>query len=141
MSWLSVQGIILLPLAILVTWALPPMWDNLPLNLSEDYNVTNQWRIDEAWKATISVDIQLHEFYYKELNNRAKDHAKHIMKSANDEVNKCVSFFYTGSTLERFLDCMRHVLSRHMTQMSNLKANSNVKEAMVNGGSRLKIWH
>lgn len=128
-------------LSFLVIWAAPPQWDRLALDMAAEKNVTTRWRIQEAWKATIASDTQLHE-YYNIMTNIEKEKSEHIMKHAHDEVNRCVYEFYMGSPMERFSDCVRHVTSLHLTRLKNIrKASNHTVERAISGASRLKIWH
>ncbi|KAH8382193.1 hypothetical protein KR009_002232 [Drosophila setifemur] len=137
MSWLSgVFGILLI--TILAIWAHPPTWHRMALDKAAEKNVSVKWKIMEAWKATIAVDTKLHEYYIDRLNNPEKQRAERIMGSAHDSVNDCVEKFYQGLTMERFQDCMHHVVSLHFTRLENVKKNT---EPVDSGASRLKIGY
>ncbi|KAH8313335.1 hypothetical protein KR067_004297 [Drosophila pandora] len=140
MSWLSIVFCTFC-LALLVIWASPPQWDRVALDMAAEKNVTTRWRIQEAWKATVASETQLHE-YYNELTNLEKEKSERIMKHAHAEVNRCVYEFYMGSTMERFTDCVRHVTSLHLTRLKNIRtATNHTEERAISGASRLKIWH
>ncbi|KAH8276306.1 hypothetical protein KR026_010321 [Drosophila bipectinata] len=140
MSWLSLICFTSF-MTFLVIWASPPQWDRLALEMAAEKNITTEWRIQEAWKATIASDTQLHE-YYNEMKNTEKEKAERVLRHAYDEVNRCVYEFYMGWPMERFTDCMRHATSIHLTRLKNIrKATDYLAKRAASGASRLKIWH
>ncbi|XP_017041023.1 uncharacterized protein LOC108087948 [Drosophila ficusphila] len=140
MSWLSkIFGLIFIGLFIVFV-AAHPRWEQLARVVAERMNVSEEYRIQEAWKAVISVDTQLHEYFHRKLGNDRKTEANDILNSAYAETNACVREFYAGGLEDRFRDCIRHVTHLHMDRLKSQR-DKNYGVQQASGASRLKIWH
>uniref|UniRef100_A0A6P4F7N3 Uncharacterized protein LOC108048744 n=1 Tax=Drosophila rhopaloa TaxID=1041015 RepID=A0A6P4F7N3_DRORH len=139
MSWLSKSfGLILLTF-LLTIWASSPRWEKMASDVAKKMNVTDETRIDEAWKAAISVDTQLHDYFYRKLAFGKKSSARGVLDSAQADMISCIERFYNGEQEERFKDCVRHVLDLHLVRLKAFSDKSSDGRGS-SGASRLQVW-
>ncbi|XP_016997227.3 uncharacterized protein [Drosophila takahashii] len=141
MSWLSTTfGFFCFLTFLLATWAsVHPRWEQMASDVASETNFTNAARIEEARKEAMSVDKQVHLYYHSKLPNKKKSDASGVIESVYIETTVCIRKYYEGEQLERFRDCIRHVINLHLDR---LKVYNKIGEGSqaANGASRLKIW-
>ncbi|KAI8046644.1 hypothetical protein M5D96_002857 [Drosophila gunungcola] len=108
-------------------------------DVAKEMNVTDESRVQEAWKSAISVGMQLDYYFYRKLGKDKKTGALGVLDSAYTDAIVCIRSYYEGVQMERFKDCIRHVLELHMARLQS--HSDKFSEARSSGASRLQIWH
>ncbi|KAH8344448.1 hypothetical protein KR084_012158 [Drosophila pseudotakahashii] len=141
MSWLSTAfGFFCVLTFLLATWAsVHPRWERMASDVATEMNFTDEARIEEAKKGAINVDKQVHSYYHSQLANKKKSDASGVMDSAYTETTVCIRKYYEGEQLERFKDCIRHVINLHLGRLKSYNKIGEGAQA-ASGASRLQIW-
>ncbi|XP_017112060.1 uncharacterized protein LOC108135737 [Drosophila elegans] len=139
MSWLSISFGLLLFTFLLTIWAVNPRWQSMAYDVAKEMNVTDELRVREAWKSAISVGMQLEHYFHRKLDKDKKTGALGVLDSAYTDAIVCIRSYYEGHQMERFKDCIRHVLELHMARLQS--HSDKFYGVRSSGASRLQIWH